>query len=1106
MFSDHRRDPERQLVRFAIVAGETRIMNLKKLGHCVGLAIALLPVPAFSQQPEGWARDILRDYTNPNREQYYDNRMRAQIVLGDYRGALVTADSLKAVRARPGRALPPVMSFPHEVYATTRLNGSLDSAFAQLAARVDDPTAAGAMSYVMQPWYPRIKADYEAALARVSGQDSASMADKIDVVRRAANTMVFEVVSQNATRLLAADDERRYIITRDIQVKTPANGVVCAHVWRPRAAQGKLTALLNFTIYENETVTTEARRTAAHGYAGVEGLTRGKGCSPNQPVSHEYDGVDAAALIDWIAQQPWSDGRVGTYGGSYDGMAQWGAARHMPRALKAMMTSVTHAPGIDFPIDGNIFATYAYPWPFYTTNMKGLDEQTYGDSARWGRMMRTWYTSGRPYRDLPKIDGAPNPIFERWLAHPEYDAYWQNMVASGSDFARIDIPVLTTTGYFDSGQMGALWFYRQHLKHRPNAEHYLLVGPYDHITGQRGIMDVLGRRGVPNIQGYDLDPVADLDVGELRYQWFDHVFKGAPRPALLKDKVNYQVMNGNVWKHASSLSTMADSTLTIHLGKSVEHSVDFKDRSDVEKWGSSGDLLDPASGFRLLVDTTTNIANAITFASEPFDRPTEVSGLFSGQLEFITNKKDFDFNVTLFELTADGKYFQLSYHWQRASYAADRTRRSLLVPGRRTTLSFQNNRLTSRRVQSGSRIVVALAIAKNPSQQINYGTGKVVADESIADAIEPLRITWLARTRIALPLAANVHPADSAVVRAADAVCNKQVVVLGELPSHGEGRAFVAKAAIVRRLVAKCGFNAVLFEAPVYDFIGFQKAVAGMAATQAQLDNAIGRFWMTKDLADWRAWLLDRAQLGNLRVSGLDDQVSATSQYARDALPGLVAAHLPGDSAAQCAAAVTRNLNWQYDANVKYDDAERVRLQTCARRASEIAQDDIMLDNLANLYAREQGAGHALDRDVMMYRNFVRQRDMLRAGSKVIIWTATTHAARQRGELGTKPLGTWIAEAARDSVAMIGFSAFGGQSSMAGRPAQPITDAPAESLEAMATANTTAWVYLDNAALQRMGSVPSRLFGKLMTADWSQLFDAVLVIRAEVAPAPSGLR
>ena len=250
--------------------------------------------------------------------------------------------------------------------------------------------------------------------------------------------------------------------------------------------------------------------------------------------------------------------------------------------------------------------------------------------------------------------------------------------------------------------MGALWFFRQHTAYLPNAEHYLLIGPYDHISGQRGNLDPMGRRGQTSIQGIDVDSVASIDIGELRYQWFNYVFKGAAKPSLLKDRVNYEVMNANVWKHAPGLAAMHDSLPTVRLGRTVNQTVNLEDRSDVKAWGSSGDLLDPSSSFRSLVDTIPNIANAITFTSEPFEKSVELSGLFSGELDFVTNKKDFDFNVTLFELTKEGKYIQLSYHWQRASYAKSRSTRALLTPCKRTRLQYSNNRLISRRLDPGA--------------------------------------------------------------------------------------------------------------------------------------------------------------------------------------------------------------------------------------------------------------------------------------------------------------------------------------------------------------------------------------------------------------------
>jgi len=719
------------------------------------------------------ARRLVREYRNSDREAYLDNLMRMQIVAGDYGAAASTADQLSAYRASKPAGPPAVLGIAYEIYAATKIEQSardtplgdaLNRAFADRVGRVEDAASAVAMSFALGTWPGRIRVDLDTAISRAKDSSRLQVAGVVDLIRRYAALQAYGIIAPELDRLLREDDARRYIIDRDVLVPTPDGARICALIVRQRkAGSARLPTLLNFTVYASDMIMFEARRSASHGYAAVEGLTRGKGCSPDKAVSHEHDGTDAAALIDWISRQPWSDGRVGMYGGSYEGFTQWSAAKHMPKALKAMMPSVTHAPGIDFPMDGGVYANYAYPWPFFTTNKKGLDSATYDNSARWTRLDTTWYRSGRPYRDLAVIDGTPNPVFDRWVSHPSYDAYWQRMLPYRNEFAKIDIPVLTTTGYYDGGQMGALYTFREHRRYAPGAQHYLVIGPYDHITGQRGTLNPIRRVASPLVRGYQLDSAAHMDIGELRYKWFDHVLRGAAKPDLLRDAVNYQVMGSNVWKHAPSISKMANAMKSITLARTVDQVVDLSDRSDAGKWGSTRDLLDPSSSERAIIDTAVNIAHAFEMRSEPLDDATEISGLFAGKLEFVTNKKDFDASITLFERTAEGKYFQLSYHWMRMSYAADRTRRNLLVPGKPQRISFESNRLTSRWVGKGSRIVAVIAIIKNPATQINYGTGRDVSSESIADAKEPLRIRWLPPTRVDVPLCMQTPGASPAV-------------------------------------------------------------------------------------------------------------------------------------------------------------------------------------------------------------------------------------------------------------------------------------------------------------------------------------------------------
>ena len=104
---------------------------------------------------------------------------------------------------------------------------------------------------------------------------------------------------------------------------------------------------------------------------------------------------------------------------------------------------------------------------------------------------------------------------------------------------------------------------------------------------------------------------------------------------------------------------------------------------------------------------------------------------------------------------------------------------------------------------------------------------------------------------------AQERTAQSIVDGVVNAVCQKQIVLLGELPTHGEAHTFDAKSKIADRLIAQCGFTAILFEAPIYDFIGLERAAETRTATPEQLDNAIGRFWWTRELTPWRRALFE---------------------------------------------------------------------------------------------------------------------------------------------------------------------------------------------------------------------------------------------------------
>jgi hypothetical protein len=129
-----------------------------------------------------------------------------------------------------------------------------------------------------------------------------------------------------------------------------------------------------------------------------------------------------------------------------------------------------------------------------------------------------------------------------------------------------------------------------------------------------------------------------------------------------------------------------------------------------------------------------------------------MSGSFTGELKIEINKKDVDFAVNLYELTAEGKYFHLSNYIGRASYAKNREQRELLTPYKPKTIVFGNTSIICKKIAKESRIVIVINANKNPYGQINYGTGRDVSSESITDATIPLELKINAESRITLPV------------------------------------------------------------------------------------------------------------------------------------------------------------------------------------------------------------------------------------------------------------------------------------------------------------------------------------------------------------------
>jgi uncharacterized protein len=258
---------------------------------------------------------VLPVYKEENRESYLKTMFALQVVAGKYPEAIQSLLALRELRRSANLTGFAWRDIQYEIYARAKAfegDGKLPfqeayrRAFRETFGQLDDLASARAIplfNIVDESWMrPALQSDLDAQ----KGKTTIALENAVALVRDYQAVQAYHDAASLASDLIAEDDARRYIIEKDVQVKTSDGAVVCALVTRQRASVKPGPALLLFTIYVDLTDNlNDARLTAANGYVGVVGFTRGKACSPDAPIPYEHDGTDASALIDWITSQPW---------------------------------------------------------------------------------------------------------------------------------------------------------------------------------------------------------------------------------------------------------------------------------------------------------------------------------------------------------------------------------------------------------------------------------------------------------------------------------------------------------------------------------------------------------------------------------------------------------------------------------------------------------------------------------------------------------------------------------------------------------------------------------------------------------------------------------
>lgn len=687
-----------------------------------------------------------------NRLAYLDHLLRLQIVAKDYKKSIATLADYRNEYAANNMAGNKFILY--EFYSMAKVieqkenisfSNALQKAFNKKYESLSDQLTTK-VGIAIDGDVSDARKTLHKSLDKQKDKDSIEYASALALCRSYLNYKTFSSTKPQIMQLTASKDAEKFIIeTRDL--KTTTGNTLTITIVRKKENKSPLPVILTNNIYAGPFDPYFGKRAAVYNYVGAVVNTRGKRNSNDENNPFEHESQDIYEVIDWVSKQPWSNGKVGMIGGSYLGFSQWAAVKKLHPALKTIVPQVAVGIGIDYPAQNNIFMNYMLQWIQYVTNNKLTDEADFNNSSKWDSINTAWYKSGKSFRALDTISGKPSKIFQRWLDHPGYDTYWQKMVPYKENFARINIPILTTTGYYDDDQIGAMYYFKQHHQYNKKANHYLVIGPYDHGGAQS--------YGFTYVNGNPIDPAARISIDDLAFSWFDYILKDGKKPALLQDRVNFQVMNTNTWKHVSSLEKMHTSTVKFYLQARhnnssvfnlpaeknfIRQTVDFKNRDQKELY------------HKVSKTDSLKTTNSLYFESEVLDKDLIISGNMSGFFNVSINKKDVDTETYLYQINPDGKPYLLSSHLVRASYAKNNEVRELLEPGKAEQIPIKNSIMISKKIEKGSKLVLLVGVNKNPGWQINYGTGKDVSDETINDSGEPLEIKWYNDSYAEIPI------------------------------------------------------------------------------------------------------------------------------------------------------------------------------------------------------------------------------------------------------------------------------------------------------------------------------------------------------------------
>ena len=555
-----------------------------------------------------------------------------------------------------------------------------------------------------------------------------------------------------ATPPAATDYDIRWGVKIPLRDKVELN----ATLYFPKMPDGsapKTPVIFTLTPYISDTYHARGAYFASHGYVFALVDVRGRGNSAGEFEPFAQEPRDGHDVVEWLAQQPFCDGKVAMWGGSYAGFDQWATAKEFPPHLATIVPAAAAHPPYDYPSLDNVGFLYDMQW-FTATSGRTGQQNLFGDSKFWRTKFLNAYKKHIAFSTLDSFVGNPSKNFQRIIRHPMADAYYDGMVPTQEQFKRILLPILTITGQYDGDELGAMTFYRDHMANaspEAQAKRFLIIGPWDH-AGTRTPTDEVG--------GVKFGPAAIVDLNELHRQWYDWTMKNGAKPEFLKNQVAYYLLapgnsgaNGE-WKYSDNFANLIANPKTLYLdSKNGDANGVFRSGMLVEKQPNEGadqyvnDPMDTSRGENVegvepkdktaAIDQSFALCigkDGLVYHTGPLPKETPLVGCPKVSLWVSIDTPDTDLQADLYEIQPDGTSIALWNDVRRLRYRESLREAKLVKPDEIVKCNFDPGLFVARRLMKGSRLRLVVYSPNSIFWQKNYNSGGVVADETAKDA------------------------------------------------------------------------------------------------------------------------------------------------------------------------------------------------------------------------------------------------------------------------------------------------------------------------------------------------------------------------------------